>query len=426
MAHAIISAPNVTKNQVLNYLHSTPLGRPNDVDIYVSEIWRLGLKTEYNPAYLIAQACVETGNPSVADNPFWSPDWVNDLNPAGIGHTDSGKQHYLSTNNALVSARVQWVHMAGYVEGENGKWTGSTVYKALDPRWIDLKNSGMMGSVTNVEDLGNGKWSTQPGTTYADNILAYVGKFAAQPDTVPGTLPDSALDRSKISVLISAGHRSIGDYQTADHNEADRTPALAHSYVAELKKRGYKVAYLQNDVDGDGKDDWTDPGTLDTVAQLMNGYIAKQTEVLTICAEMHYNGPHSPCHVIVPDDVGLVAVSAGGSSPASDTAQNNIWDCKLAGMIAAEYQKQTGMALYDSWRLGIPGVMSERDTGVAIEFNARLAVFGSTAQQQEKSIRLVCEHGGYFDPPAEQDNFTELCAIAFANALDQFVKDESL
>jgi hypothetical protein len=67
--------------------------------------------------------------------------------------------------------------------------------------------------------------------------------------------------------------------------------------------------------------------------------------------------------------------------------------------------------------------MSETQTGVAIQYNARLAMFAYTAPYRERAVRLVVEHGSL---PVASDreiimrpDFTDKCAAAVVQAMNE-------
>lgn len=384
-----------------------------------TEVWRLASKVGYDPLVFAGQWRHETGDGT-------SGDYLNDGNPAGIGHTDGGKVHYLSSADPLVIARAWIIHMGGYIEGPDGGWLHDTVYKALDPRWGDLQQSGMMSTVRNVEDLGDGTWATQPKDVYGAKIVSYMHALGWTGDSggvtpVPSPASAGSLTPKDVYVLVDAGHREtgVGGLADSDPEEEKRTIFLAQDDVKALRAAGY-TADLWQEIDHDSDPTMT-VGSLDTVALGCAKVIAGRNDKLIVFWSDHYNGGHSPAHVIVPDNRGLTTAYSGGA-PTADTAQRNIWDVNLAGKIAHQLAASTGMALWGGSYLDVPGLMSEAECGVGLQ-GYRLALFAATAESQDKAIRLVIEHGGYNDPPATQDNFTQSCAAAKVAALNAFVKE---
>src|SRR5690606_2899501 len=59
-------------------------------------------------------------------------------------------------------------------------------------------------------------------------------------------------------------------------------------------------------------------------------------------------------------------------------------------LIAKAISDATGLPLRD---VAAPGLKSEQSTGVAGEWNARLAMFAYTMAVREHCVRLVIEHG---------------------------------
>lgn len=218
-------------------------------------------------------------------------------------------------------------------------------------------------------------------------------------------------------ILIVAGHRSTSD--PGNPTERALTEHLARDYTRVFRDAGYEADWWQRDLDRDSDPDMTF-GNLTTVAIGAHNVLAQRArshpDQLCVMLDLHYNGAHSPFHVIVADNVGLRTAMDGGDV-ASDIAANNTLDVRLARAIATEAVTATGLAMYRG-RLGIPGVMSERDTGVALDGDWRLGMLAATASQRMTAIRLVVEHGGYEDTPARQPGFTQRCAEAAVRAVN--------
>lgn len=158
---------------------------------------------------------------------------------------------------------------------------------------------------------------------------------------------------AKQVIVIVAGHRPCDD--PGDPTEKSLTPALAVAYVAALHNAGHEVHYLQREDGGAG------------------GVFA-----------------------IVPDAVGLTSAIAGDFS--RDLWANNPRDRELAGAISRRISAETGIPVRQTW-VREPGVMSEVQTGVAGRYGARLAMFAYTASLQERTVRLIVEHGALDKQP---------------------------
>lgn len=202
MTTPIIRKPSATLEQAVTWVKNTEPQRESDLLTYAAELWRLCDKVGYDPAILFAQAAYETGVPG--SGPFESELWRKDLNPAGIGATDAGKQDYRAYHDGVDAARVHTVHMGGYVEGPLGGWLEYTIYKFLDPRWKALLEYGMMGTVKNVEDLGSGKWASQPSKLYSAGVLGFLAQIqgSAQPNPPDeGTEEDPTIPDSTKAIM---------------------------------------------------------------------------------------------------------------------------------------------------------------------------------------------------------------------------------
>jgi hypothetical protein len=226
-------------------------------------------------------------------------------------------------------------------------------------------------------------------------------------------MPTPPIIPAKPYIIVTAGHHMTGTGgNDADPSERSLTGFLANDYVEEFRRRGYAADYWQRDLDGDSLPDMTD-GSLDTVALGCAAAFEGRdgSELLIDC---HYNGPHDGLHVIIPDDAGLTTAYDGGTPP-DDTWADNIFDRFLARAICDKMSGEFGMPLKETTE---PGIMSERETGVGLD-GFRLAMFAATAPVRDRCVRLVIEHGGFDDPLARQNNFTQLCAKAVADALDK-------
>lgn len=418
MATPIKHAPRLTLTQIGTAILATGPKRPFEVSQFITEVYRLGAKIGYDPVALIAQCCFET---AIDGKPFRSALWEKYLNPAGIGQTDSAAIDRLETDDPIFAARVFVVHVGGYVDGPDGGWLKDTAYKAHDPRWKYLTDKEF-GKVKNVEDWGGGLWASEatPKKQYTDGTIKYMKLMGWTSDKATPAPPvvEAPSNVTLPYILLTSGHRSDGD--PGNPTEKYLTQFLAVDNETAFRAAGYTCDWWQKSLDGDSDPTMTTGGGLDKVALGCGRILRARPEPLSIMLDLHYNGPHSPVHAIVPDTVGLGTAYQGGA-PVNDTAAVNVWDVQLGSAIAQSIVKATGLGLYNG-RLGVPGVMSERDTGVAIQYSARLAMFAATADSRNKAIRLVIEHGGFEDEPATKDDFSAKCAAATVDAVNAFVK----
>jgi hypothetical protein len=254
-------------------------------------------------------------------------------------------------------------------------------------------------------------WTDALGTTTDEYVRRFRNALAdVRSDRAAGSETSPVTDKQKPYILVFAGHRN-----TTGGNATERslTDDLARADVEAFRAAGYRANWYQRDIDGDSLPTETN-ADLTSVAVGARKEIEKAPEDLVIMLDDHYNGPHSPFHVIVPDNIGLRTAFAGGA-PAADTAANNTLDVRIATAIANEIKQSTGLSLLNG-KMKIPGLMSETETGVALEGNWRLGMFAATAGVRMKAVRLVVEHGGYLDVKQDQ-KFFDACAAAKVRAV---------
>lgn len=124
-----------------------------------------------NADVLVAQWDLETGAGASAA-------WVDDGNPAGIAMFDDGSTWGL-TFSPQKAARAHVTHMAAYL-GMNlpADWI------ATDARWQAVKDAGYFGIAQTTDDLGNGRWATDP--QYARKLRErYVAYWGEPPKEQP-------------------------------------------------------------------------------------------------------------------------------------------------------------------------------------------------------------------------------------------------
>lgn len=380
-----------------------PPRRRDEAEACVAETYRLCPLVGLDAAVAVARMGDETGDregPAV----FVSDVWANRLNAGGLGVTDGGDLGY-GFANGVAAARAVVVHLARYaIPPDDDAWEVLRPYVGLDPRF-DAVPPAWRGTVSTLADL-QGKWFSLP--QGATNSAARGNAiFPGIPDQTGGPMPETP--RRRPVVVIDAGHRST-DRSGNDAEEA-LTDDMAVAYVDELRRRGYQADWYQRDLDRDSDPDDT-IGTLNTVAKGLGAWLKGQEWALLVSC--HYNGGHSPVHVIVPDNIGLATAYPEGRDP-NDTAANNPLDVELARTIARRMVDAGLGSMYGGGRLGIPGVMSERDTGVGLD-GFRLALMSATCPSRQTAVRLVVEHGGTADPHAR--NFPAW-AKAAADAIDE-------
>lgn len=276
------------------------------------------------------------------------------------------------------------------------------------------KNGVYAGAVT-LEDMLNIYAPASDGNdpaAYAATLRSLLDNWYAIGAGYTGTTPPpggGGTGMTKPAIILRAGHR---DASGGNQTEANLTDDLAVAYDKAFKAEGFTCVWYNRDVDGDDLPT-SSRGDLSSVALGIKNWIAGRSEPLTVMFDLHFNGATSPVHAIVPDCVGLTSGFVGGA-PADDTAANNTLDYALCAALAQGIANANGLS-YLTGRFGHNGVMSERDTGVAIQYGARLGIFGGTAPVRAKSVRTVVEHGGTND--ASKPDFFNRCAKAAVAAV---------
>ncbi len=184
---------------------------------------------------------------------------------------------------------------------------------------------------------------------------------------------------AKNRILLVQGHRNTTGGNPA---EIALTPVAARAIQRALQAAGHSVDMLQNDAD------WF-PGTLDAVArEVVRRHDANPYDIML---DIHFEGDANNTRgvfAIVPDGDGLRTLSPYRDS---DSWASNPLDVSYATAIAHGVAETTGLALRRSG-VRVPGVMSERQTGVGSK-GYRLAMFGYTAIVRLRLVRLVLELG---------------------------------
>lgn len=163
----IMGTSGVTVDQMVSYFKSTGKTYPSDVytkygagtiedfcQILLEEAKAEGVKAEV----LFAQVMVETGNLQ-----FGGQVKASQCNFGGLGATDGGAAGAdfsgNGDNSVRIGLRAQVQHLKAYAS------TSSLVNSCVDPRFSLVSR----GSATYVENLGGGKWASDP--TYASKLL---------------------------------------------------------------------------------------------------------------------------------------------------------------------------------------------------------------------------------------------------------------
>lgn len=165
-----------------------PDGKPGFLLSYLRNVYQLAPQAGLSPDWIAVQASHETDF-------FRSPIWRARGNPAGIGVTDGADLGY-GFDTGTDAARAHIVHMWGYVKGTV---VASVLlpYLRLDPRWDALMQSGMAGTVTTIDDLGNGRWASDP--AYPAGLRRHYAALIAPDETGTG---DAAGEDNEVTQYV--------------------------------------------------------------------------------------------------------------------------------------------------------------------------------------------------------------------------------
>lgn len=387
----IRSQPRATLHQALAWLAENNPERLDQAKLYTQTLWSLAPQFGYDPTVLLGQAAVETGDPRTGDA-FQSHLWVADLNPAGIGMTDSGKQDYRAFADGEDAAIAHLVHMIGYVEGAAGIRLPLVV--SADPRWTALVRSGMMGTVESVEDLGSGRWATQDSSIYSANILANMAGIIGSAEEVHMA--------EQFRGILSMGHHN--DNRGGAAGEFDRVDDHARAVKAEIRRRG-GLAWIVQEEDGDGNPNDFTAGGLQSAAMKCVDLASKYGPFDVYLSFHHDSSPGY--HAIFPDS------PRGGI----DVKANNPLDLKVARALR-DAVKATGTVGMKSWTLDSPGVMSEKETRVG-EQGSRLGEFVGTFGFRQRTVRIITEASGNGDPWLTRAGWVDTYAKAIVDGLEE-------
>lgn len=151
---SIVGAPRGSVDVALDFARRAGAKRMDNVEEYIREIYRLAPAVGMDPAILVAQSALETGQ--------WKSDWwVQRLNPAGIGITgdprqESGSPRY---SNGIMAARAQIAHMHAEVFGSSRALPA--VLRGVDPTYDAVFHAGWAGKNDTIRKLA-GTWATDP------------------------------------------------------------------------------------------------------------------------------------------------------------------------------------------------------------------------------------------------------------------------
>jgi hypothetical protein len=368
--------------------------RPAFLHAYLTALYHAAEVLGLDGDVLVAQADLETDS-------FRSDYYLRDGNVAGFGAFDDG-------SNLGLTFTPQWAGIAH--ASHMGAYAGVDVppeWIRIDPRWQAVADAGYVGTVTTIDDLGNGRWATDE--SYGSKLRSRYTAYWGEPEQEP------AMANAKLHVILIAGHNSVGD--GGNPTERALTPKLAAAYLATFRKAGIST-------------EWINPtmfaGGLDGLALATARAIRDADADLVLALDLHFNGSRSGVHTIVAHNrTSNGAMLNSGyvqGRVAADVAENNTLDMTMASAFSkAIVAANPGMYLWDA-----DGVMLETQTGVGLPLskggrNSRLAMMAASAPYRDKSVRVTIEHGGTDD--AKREDFYNRCAGAALAAVKTVLAD---
>jgi hypothetical protein len=149
----LLGVPRGTPEKVIRFAQAKKSTRIGDVRAYVSEVYRLSPLVGLDPALVIAQSALETGN-------WTSFYWTNYLNPAGIGIGYDGAPSYTWETGTL-AAHAQIVRLYIYSAGAIDPGNPLYPYRFDGPTYQRVIDLGYNGQAHTLNDL-TGRWATDP------------------------------------------------------------------------------------------------------------------------------------------------------------------------------------------------------------------------------------------------------------------------
>ena len=213
-------------------------------------------------------------------------------------------------------------------------------------------------------------------------------------------------------VILSAGHRNNTGGGAA--GERERTHLFARAYRDVLRSAGYRVYYVQ-ELDADADPDWFS-GYLSAVTTKIRTIAESKPGERLVMLDLHLEEGPAPRGVftIVPDDP---------TDRSDDVWSKNGQAIRLGGLISEAIARRTSLVIR---KARLPGVMSERQTGVG-EKKMRLGMFRGTAMLRTRMVRLIIEHGNVVKDRAiiDRPHTPARCASGVTEALARYFGEVS-
>lgn len=379
------------ENRRVAALRGVPPLANDEVDDIIDAYWTNRVSYEIAADAALAQALVET-----ASFTFGNQVAATQHNPAGLGATNDGAAGG-GWPTWFAGVAAQFIHLCA--------WCGD-VRGARDYRLAAVKReSTVKGYATTWRSLG-GRWAVKDDVPWADQA------------TMPHAYGDSieahwrAMGNEertmKVRVAIASGHHNTDG---GDSGEYTQTGKLTQSIARQCTRLGMEVRVLQPDgPDADTeRGDGQFPGGIWDVARAVVA-LREQGWVPDIFIETHTEG----------------GGTTGGFAIFPDWGDDIDIDVKLrlGPELARRVAAATGLGVRRAGKDGIPGVCSEKETGVGAS-GFRLGIFNLTAPLAATTTRLIFEYGAHDKEPdisiSKRADFYDNAGRATAEAFLEFM-----
>lgn len=181
--------PILTPDHVMAFAQQHGSKRVEHVRMLLDVWFGDGLKWGYNPDILAGQSCLETDT-------WRSPQWVDNLNPGGIGVTDQF-DFGLLWKSGTDSGRAMLVHFMAYAKGHDNRMAP---WIDLDPRFVSVHKAGWASIARFLSHL-SGKWATD--LLYGQKVAGRIDDMAKAIVAPP---PEPSIPAGIISVATGNHH----------------------------------------------------------------------------------------------------------------------------------------------------------------------------------------------------------------------------
>lgn len=348
----IVRSPRGTAAQAIAWAERNGAQQMPHVRTLIETLYALGAKYGIDASILCAQAAHETDR-------FKSALWVEFLNPAGLGAFDDGTYTGGSFSGGTTAAYGQFAHMAAYV--------GVDVPVSIsryDPRFSAVFVAGFAGSVTRLEDLGSGRWATDP--NYAPKLAAL---GSAIYPTFESAGKENAVSALKPSVPQPIIYNLANDYARFGLSAAQANEVITSRFHNRNGGRPRRVLLHIQDGSTRGSLGWWASPDVQASSTVM---IQKDGSILQVVPEQH--GPWTNGDVRYPTAAGARLVAMGGNAnnwSLTIEAEGGPWDAMpTAQLNAIIWQVQDWYSRYPEIAAdGLDGLLRHADVNTIDKIN---------------------------------------------------------